>query len=925
MKNLIAGTINVMEVTKGGRVFLHDFKAKLSENLVDMEKRFPNFKYGLSSVPNTILNQYRLQLSLYKSILEEKGISVNGISVQPLESKVNINNENEISFESISLPSAVSPVISKLENLKPIDNSIINNILKKVNPESTAVEDDIKDKDRALRVLQKAKDVIKTKIDKYRKSGNQQYLDQLDELSKQLDEVSEKEGIILFVKKALKEINATHKRLIQLQRDDAITAKNLAEIRDYVSAYEILDEMTLLAPTLSKTGYENIINNYVAPAVLKRQQVEELYKALGRPLVAEFLTRYSTKPGMTAQKIEAELIKASRDIGYMARWLNALADSKMTELAMVDKNVGIQRNVAQEAKYDLEYGVGKNKGLFDILNEFEEFRKGQGASVTNYQQLFEPVLEYHNGKPTGFLVGPQSYEFRMKRDNFIKEKREAGESITGRVWNEFYEQNEFIEDSKYKELMALPESHPVRQFYDFFLNNYKYAQSILPGFAKRGLMLPGLRKTSQEKFMETPGALKMKGGWSAIKEAALQKFTILEDELEYKEKVDEKGDSIHYVPIHYSHKIGLEEGNLNPEDVSFDLGSALSMYYTMAVNNQQMNEILSELELTKELLKSRKVVKLKGGVPVINPVTGSEVTSEGVQSKAYNRLVDYLNMVVYGERKKQGSSIMTIGGKKVPMDKLLDGVLSYNSLRVLALNPHAGYANVAFGNLMNSIEAYAGQYFGKKNFIKAKTYYWGGLSGIIKDTVGRTPTSKIGLMNEYFNVLQHFDEYGNRIKHKALSMRGMNLGSFFFIMTMGEHMLQSQLFMAMALQKKFTLADGKKISLWDAYSVENGKLILNPEVAEQFNQHDRAIFKDKVQGVYQRLHGIYNQKDRNAIQQYAAGRWVMQFRKWMPSGFQRRFEGVEKLFYSKKVIVELVSDFSLEIGEVVQLRKVGVT
>jgi len=901
MNNLLAGTIDVIEQTSTGKIYLHDFKSKVLGKLVELEKKLPNFKYALSGVPNTILNQYRLQLSLYKYILEKKGIKVDGIKVQPLEVGVNITPETgNINYSSIAFPSATSPVLNKLNNLKPIDNTIISNVLKKLNPESTGVAEELKEKDATVRVLQQAKNVIKKKIDKYKKSGNPNYLDTMKELSKQLEEVSEKEGIVLFVKRALKEINDAHKRLLQLQKDDAVTARNLAEIRNYVSAYEILDEMTLLAPSLGKTGYENLINTYVAPAVLKRQQVEELYKALGRPIIADFLTKYSTKPGMTKQKMEAELIKASRDINYLARWLNALADSSMTELAMIDKHVAIKRNIVQEAKYNLEYGQGKEKGMLDILQAFENHRAEQGASVTNYVELFEPILEMHEGKPTGHIVGPQSYAFRQKKYEFIKAKKEAGEAITSRLWNEFYENNQFVEDPKYLQLMKLPETHPVREFYDFFLENYKYAQSILPGFARRGLMLPGLRKTPQEKFMETSGFVGLKGGWNAIKEAALQKFTVLEDEIEYKENVDEKGDAMHYVPIHYSEKIGTEEGMLNPEDVSYDLSSALSMYYTMAVNNQQMNEIIAELELTKELLRTRKVTKLKAGMPVIDNVTDAQVTTEGVQSLAYNRLVDYLNMVVYGERKKKSSDVMTIAGKKVTMDKVMDGFLSYNSLRVLALNPHAGFVNVGFGNLMNSIEAYAGQYFGRKNFIKAKTYYWGQLSGILKDTVGRVPTSKVGLMNEYYNVLQHFDEFGNRIKHKSMAMRGLHTGAFFFMMTMGEHMLQSQLFMAMALEKTFKLADGKTINLWDAHKVVNGKLILNDEVAEQFTETDRAIFKERVQGAYQRLHGIYNQKDRNAIQQYAAGRWVMQLRKWMPSGFQRRFEGMEKLWYDKK-------------------------
>ena len=89
------------------------------------------------------------------------------------------------------------------------------NILKKLNPESTGVKEELREKDATIRVLQQAKDVIQKKIDRYKKSGNPNYLEAMQELSKQLEEVSEKEGIVLFVKRALKEINDAHKRLLQ--------------------------------------------------------------------------------------------------------------------------------------------------------------------------------------------------------------------------------------------------------------------------------------------------------------------------------------------------------------------------------------------------------------------------------------------------------------------------------------------------------------------------------------------------------------------------------------------------------------------------------------------------------------------------------------------------------------------------------------
>ena len=43
----------------------------------------------------------------------------------------------------------------------------------------------------------------------------------------------------------------------------------------------------------------------------------------------------------------------------------------------------------------------------------------------------------------------------------------------------------------------------------------------------------------------------------------------------------------------------------------------------------------------------------------------------------------------------------------------------------------------------------------------------------------------------------------------------------------------------------------------------------------------------------QRLFGIYNDIDSAEIQRYALGRMLMQFRKFIPSGFVRRFKGME--------------------------------
>ena len=656
-----------------------------------------------------------------------------------------------------------------------------------------------------------------------------------------------------------------------------------------------------MAPVLAEHGFKNTIEKYVQPAIGKKNQVYEMYKKLGIPILAETLGALSSNPNMSVEKVEAELKIAGRDISKLARWLDAMGDSKDTVLAMIDKLVTIQQGKTRIAEHDLAYGTETTGGLFDVLEELEKYQKNSGINVKNNRKLYDFMLETtEDGKLTGRVVGRYTPEFKQKQREFIQKQIDDGNQLTKSTWNEFYKENPVQHNPKFQALEAMHKDDPRRKFYTFFIENYKYAQGLLPSRYRKGLVLPSLRASGAERLHERGGNL-LKRGLNIAKEQIGESLAKHEDNIQWGEFVDEKGDPMDYVPIHYSRQIGNEEGQLSPENLSYALASSLKMYFTMATNFQNMQEIIHELEIGKELLKSRRVSTLRSGVAVKDQI-GELVTTAGIDSKAYQRVEDYFNMVVYGKRKK-AEGVVTLGGKKVNIEQIADVVLQYGSLRVLAMNQHAALSNVGFGNLMNWVEAWAGQHFGVKNFIKAKTIYAGGIGvtgngSIIQDVIARRPTSKIGMVNDYYNILQHFDEYGTKIKHKDLKMRGMHSGALYFMFTAGEHMIQTQLAIAMMLNTKFETSKGT-VNLWESYKVEDGRLILDPEVAEQFSKKERTIFGEKIQAIYQRMHGIYNTKDRSALQQYALGRWAFQFRKWTRPGALRRFEGIEKLFYSK--------------------------
>ena len=240
---------------------------------------------------------------------------------------------------------------------------------------------------------------------------------------------------------------------------------------------------------------------------------------------------------------------------------------------------------------------------------------------------------------------------------------------------------------------------------------------------------------------------------------------------------------------------------------------------------------------------------------------------------------------------------VTIMGKEIDVAQSLDAFLQAGSFRVLALNKHAGLSNVTFGEMMSFIEGFANQHYGVGNYTRATAIYAASIAGLTNDVMKRQPSSKLGMINELYDVQQHFDEYGNRLEHRKIGLRASG-SALFFMMSLGEHVIQTQMSLASMLNTKFKTSKGE-VNLYDAYSVVDGRLELDPEVEAQFSSEDRVLFAEKNAAAYQRIHGIYNTKDRNALQQYAMGRWAMQFRKWLRPGMLRRFQGAEKLFYNK--------------------------
>lgn len=210
--------------------------------------------------------------------------------------------------------------------------------------------------------------------------------------------------------------------------------------------------------------------------------------------------------------------------------------------------------------------------------------------------------------------------------------------------------------------------------------------------------------------------------------------------------------------------------------------------------------------------------------------------------------------------------------------------------------------------------------------------------------------SKLSLWNEKNDTLQDYRQFAREIdpQRKTLFGRLFNISTLFFINRTGEHYMQSRVSIALANNYRYDKSQGKFVfkdkfyrgiealdnqrrqeiknittdtkkdikaeikvinskyealkkeasdkldsqwkemtNYWDAHETKDNKITLKPEFKD--NSEDRYKFTNKVDFVNKRLHGIYNDVDKSAIQRYAIGRLVMMFRKWMIPYFNRRY------------------------------------
>lgn len=639
---------------------------------------------------------------------------------------------------------------------------------------------------------------------------------------KELNEVNHEAAYLKLLELVNEAIKDTKERITTGE----LTELGLSRAINYMISYKNINLVDTTNEVIKKSA-----NELEGQRLRLQTELEELAKVkLGKIALEE------TSSNRTVDK----LLTPTSDLSWDQQNLGAMANADDSILAILDK------------KYKREV----EDKVFEKMLIFDE-KLAELLDKVNKEDL-KLFIDTQDG--VNRITSKWDASYYKAKKQFIESIDNLPHDIRILEWRKWFNENHTVRDAngkshpkdrwisdKWKRIQVDPN---IKALYDFVMSNKIFSDRLmgLEVYTNSEYRLPQFHKTLVEQIAS-------QGKWEFLKGKTKKLLTSLEytkDKNIYTDETDK--------PISFLKK----PGTYKLEDPSTDIVNVLKAYVYSAEMYRAKRDIQGLVELTKTYVALRKVPVVNRKGAVLNQ-DGTPITMEGLSTRAYKRVEDWIEMIYFGNNQKDQGSF-NIFGKQVDKQKVARALGKYNSVTALALNLFSATSNIIYGGVMQVMEAVGGEYYTGKDYAWAtKTYATQALSPKLRELV------------KYFKVVQDTSEYGE--KHNWISKL------MFGGQTIGEDMLQVRMFLAMAHNYKVEL-NGEKINLWDAFEYD-GKLKLK-EGMELTNQ-DISDFRGKVRAVNQKLHGRYDTLDQAALQQYWWGYLALQFRKWMHPGFEARF------------------------------------
>lgn len=760
---------------------------------------------------------------------------------------------------------------------------------------------------KSLDALEKMIHILNQRIKRLEYKGLSKEKQAVEETKKKLEEYSiGKRNLavlesLTFIQKDLASLTDDYQNMA---KDPAnINPDKLRNIGEQLSSYDIVESFS---NQIEKNASQFVLDEADAPELKKllrdlRVRInlfKEDIKDLNIKRGAQFIKNELGDQKITEEQIEDQLKVADRDISWWSRLFESPRNWFDKAATAVFK--ALERTTAQAYQDNLEQDLYRTEAKVENLN-YKTWKPaiGGGDWFNNHRQftsvgILKAETEYENWlKATGRSMSNPVDKYKPILDMETFKEGSTGVEFVSPLSKEG------------KVILAITEKSPdfpLRQYYETVVLGYLKAQERIPNPSMRpGLRIPSISRSLFEGVVREEGLKKFNLFSEKLRQSLRKRY----DDTDYR-AVDANLNPINYLPIRFISLQDGTEGRMSTREVSLDLGSTIPMFMEETRSRQGMLAIQSDLEIVKEQLGEREVVKsnkrIKG--PGITGWLSSEreanysddpsvyQTIKGTESESFKAVETLLRRFMYGEFKKDGGEI-ELFGKKVTVRKATETLLKYTGMNIMLGNLAIPATNLFVGEITLFKEALGGNIISKENLWAGTKLTKDAALGSLSDLSNREKKSKFGRIFTYFNVMGNERPEDNigidstwmrRVQSKLFGGHGMV-----------EYQQASTVLGAVLDKFKAKDKEGKDVSLYQAIEVNmNGKLSVLPGYTYNgkttIDQTTINKIRNQAVRIYELVNGNYTRMASPGATEYIGGDLVMFMRKWLPEGIAARWK-----------------------------------
>lgn len=380
--------------------------------------------------------------------------------------------------------------------------------------------------------------------------------------------------------------------------------------------------------------------------------------------------------------------------------------------------------------------------------------------------------------------------------------------------------------------------------------------------------------------------------------------TLKDDDTSYLRDVARRSDGsiVNLVPTRFIKQ--LED----PAAITRDTVGSYIKYYEMSVNYKVMSALAPELELIQQQVGERTFESEEKG------------TQFGYNTRTYQKLSKILDMNLWGKEKNLLS--FEIGGKKIILNKLFDGIVSYTRILGISQNLNVILTGLFTNKLQNLLEAISGYYFDYDDLRKASKEVAMSYLTVAKSIGSPDSKSKIVALMELAGVGRSVSENFTEMQRSKV-MRTLIKHYFYFGHEIVDYATKGKMLVATYMAHKYNpdtnsfvrknefirgFNGSKKqaklawnrltTTLYDAYELKDGVLQIKDKYRAIISRNLEDQVRNTARTIATRIDGQLSDIDKSLIHASTFGQFLTIFRNFLIVNYQTRFGTAPQFNYS---------------------------